>query len=191
MRGSEACVSLVLLECFDGEFQLVAFFQIKPFSDFLWYCDDTTLSDCWITLHLTHTVWYCINHNNAVGFTFGITSVSKPRGSRLDRLYNPAIGMLNLNLNMSFQPGHSKIVAQRWWFLPQQDLKLTALLRIHQGMLGQPLRRMLHGQELMLKYMFQRQSSQQNDGQLNALGQRRLVSKDLVSKSQKRVLKPW
>jgi hypothetical protein len=57
-------------------------------------------------------------------------------------------------------------------------------------MLGQPLRRMLHGQELMLKYMFQRQSSQQNDGQLNALGQRRLVSKDLVSKSQKRVLKP-
>ncbi|MDB2272893.1 hypothetical protein PM032_18195, partial [Halorubrum ezzemoulense] len=72
-----------LVEFFDDEFQLVAFFQIKTVSDFFWDRDNTPLSQFWITFHLSHTELYCLKHNNAVGFNPGV----KPRGSRLGRLY--------------------------------------------------------------------------------------------------------
>ena len=62
-HGSEACVSSVLVEVLDSEFQLVAFFQIKPVSDFFWDCYLPTFSEFWVALHRTHCYLFMLNRN--------------------------------------------------------------------------------------------------------------------------------
>ena len=72
---------LWLIEFFDGEFQLVAFFQIKAVSDFFWDRDDTPLSQFRVAFHLPHAEPYRLEQYNAVGLNPGVKSFENLRFS--------------------------------------------------------------------------------------------------------------
>jgi len=83
---------MLLVEFFDGEFQLVAFFQIKPLADFFWNCDLPAFSEVRVAFHRTHYELFALSCIKGCVLSAS-TPGSSPGAVALYRLYKGYLSM--------------------------------------------------------------------------------------------------